>query len=85
MFPLETARTRLAVNHRQYRNVADCLRSMARNEGLGSWYKVQILPIHSLGCAALIIFRVSTCYRMQRAADIIMAFALKSLLILLQL
>ena len=42
MFPLETARTRLAVNHRQYRNVADCLRSMARNEGMGSWYKVQL-------------------------------------------
>lgn len=47
MFPLETARTRLAVNHRQYRNMFDCLGSMARKEGLGSWYKVRHLSCHS--------------------------------------
>lgn len=39
MFPLETARTRLAVNSRQYKNMFHCLSSVAKQEGLGAWYK----------------------------------------------
>ena len=41
MFPLETARTRLAVNSKQYSNMFQCLSSIAKQEGLGAWYKVR--------------------------------------------
>lgn len=40
LFPLETARTRLAVGGRQYGNVFQCLSTIANQEGLGAWYKV---------------------------------------------
>lgn len=41
MFPLETVRTRLAVDHRRYMNVPNALRTIAAEEGVLALYRVR--------------------------------------------
>ena len=43
MFPLETVRTRLAVDSGKYSGVWDCLTQVAHKEGFGSLYKVRLV------------------------------------------
>jgi len=40
MFPLETVRTRLAVDHKTYRNVVTAFRLILSQEGPGALYRV---------------------------------------------
>ena len=42
MFPLETVRTRLAVDHRRYMNVPNALRTIAAEEGVLALYRVRL-------------------------------------------
>lgn len=51
MFPLETVRTRLAVDHRRYMNVPNALRTIAAEEGVLALYRVR-LAWGLLECAA---------------------------------
>ena len=54
MFPLETVRTRLAVDHRRYMNVPNALRTIAAEEGVLALYRVRFaLTFACLGAACL--------------------------------
>ena len=44
MFPLETVRTRLAVDHAKYRGVATAFRTIVASEGLPALYRVRAPP-----------------------------------------
>ena len=52
MFPLETVRTRLAVDHRRYMNVPNALRTIAAEEGVLALYRVRLFR-SLLGCRCL--------------------------------
>jgi hypothetical protein len=53
MFPLETVRTRLAVDHRRYMNVPHALRMIATEEGVLALYRVRApaRPPHAMAGA----------------------------------
>ena len=50
MFPLETVRTRLAVDHRRYMNVPHALRMIAAEEGVLALYRARAVLDAPLQC-----------------------------------
>ena len=62
MFPLETVRTRLAVDHKTYRNVSTAFRLILGQEGIPAFYRVTvpgyILLLHIPDCRSHVLASV---------------------------